>query len=117
MASSRDEQYPQLNPYRLPVELVDRKPPPRLDGVARGGANADGGGADRGGAVGGGGGAFPPAVAATSVAALAIAPCGRGTCSLVRQFGHSTHDPACDASADSFVRHTGQSKTIISPTV
>jgi len=77
VASSRLEQYPQLNPYRFP-------------------ANRGIGDERRAG----------PAVsnAAGAPATAAIAVSGTGTRSVVRQTGHRNIVPACPSSADSDVR-------------
>jgi hypothetical protein len=102
VASSREEQYPQLKPYRFPVD-----PPGRSTWELM--ANDRGGAGIRGGGVGSAARSttlLPPAAPAISAAAC-------GTCSFVRHLGQSTKAPACVAAADSFVRHTAQSKTII----
>ena len=94
VASRREEQYPQLKPYRFP--------PPE-------GRNPD----IAGGRIGGGGGGKDGGESAMPASAAACTATGDGTCSLVRQLGHNTQAPACACSADSFLRHTAQSNTII----
>src|SRR4051812_25816905 len=80
VASSRDEQYPQLNPYRLPPAA--RNPGIRL-------IPADGGG----------GTPAPPAPtpAPTATAAVAIRCCG--TRSVAEHVGQRTSWPVCRSSA------------------
>ena len=77
VASSRDEQYPQLNPYRFPPDrgMLGRK-------------------LEIGGGGGGGGGMLgPPTPAPTATASAA------GTRSVAWQEGHLTSCPVCDSSA------------------
>src|SRR5690348_5695237 len=96
VASSRDEQYPQLNPYRFPPDPAARKPIAEPGTLARGVENAA---------------AFapPPAPAPSAPAPPAPAPTAPaptptiagavlrvGTFSVVRHCGQRTIAPACD---------------------
>jgi len=101
VASRREEQYPQLKPYRFP-------PPEGRNPDIAGGRITCG---DDGGS--GADGRDEDDESPTPARAGSCTPTGDGTCSLVRQFGHNTQAPACVCSADSFVRHTAQSNTII----
>jgi hypothetical protein len=90
VASNRLEQYPQLNPYRLP--------------------------ANRGTATERGIMTLVPAAATAGAPAPAVSvPSLTGTRSVVRQTGQRNVCPACPSSAESDARQMWHGKTIMTP--
>jgi len=95
VASRREEQYAQLNPYRFalaPALIIVAAAPPPL----RGEANGFG------------------ALTARGTPASAVTISCAGTFSVDMQLGHRTAVPACDSCADNFVPQIWQSNTIMS---
>src|SRR5687768_3026536 len=105
VASRRDEQYPQLNPYRRPGREVLNRPSC---------SSAEGDGPRGMVAV-----VVPPPPAEAPAPTMECSSCAAraaaaaGTRSVVRQVGHRTSCPACDSSAESEVLQTWQGKTSI----
>jgi hypothetical protein len=91
VASNRDEQYPQLKPYRFP-------PPERVKPAPVIGREV-----------------FEEIseLAFAETAATAAAGCGCGTRSVVRHVGQRTSCPTCTSSAERLVRQTWQGNTSI----
>src|SRR5438477_13115084 len=96
VASSRDEQYPQLKPKRFPP-VANRLPAPIIP-VPRAG--------------GGGGGINVP-----SIPTVTACFCAAGTRSVALHVGQRTSIPACASSADSDVLQTLQGKISMGPRI